>query len=254
MLFGYDEKIKSFEKLIKEDKLGQPYLFYGDRGIGKYSFAKLLAYALETGKFEITPETLLDALFVVKDEEKNSLGIDKVLEAKRFLWQKPLKSHYRLAIIDNAEDLTPEAQGALLKVVEEPPTHGLLVFVSHDENVLLPPLLSRLTKIYFPRFPKSEIVRILKDERGVGGEKAEQITRQSFGRPGLAFEILDDLPDKEEENLEKILENRILELRRANLKKNAEILVWLLDREMSVKRYNLNMNLQKKAIEERINK
>lgn len=253
MLFGYGEKIKSFEKLIKEDKLGQSYLFYGDRGIGKYSFARFLAYALETGKFEASPETLLDALFVVKDEEKNTLGIDKVLEAKRFLWQKPLKSHYRIAVIDDAEDLTPEAQGALLKVVEEPPAHGLLVFISHDKDVLLPPLLSRLTKIYFPRFPKSEIVRILKDKRGIAGEKAEQVARQSFGRPGRAFEILDGKSDKEEESLEKILENRILELHRDNPKKNTGVLAWLLDREMSVKRYNLNMNLQKKAMEEKTN-
>src|SRR3989344_612256 len=113
-LFGYEDKIISFKRLIKEDRLGQSYLFYGDEGIGKNSFAKLLACALETGKFEISPETLLDTSFVAKDEEENSLGIEKVLEVKRFLWQSPLKSRYRLAVVNDAEELTPEAQGALL--------------------------------------------------------------------------------------------------------------------------------------------
>jgi DNA polymerase-3 subunit delta' len=249
-LFGYEDKIRSFKRLIKEDRLGQSYLFYGDEGIGKNSFAKLLACALETGKFETTPETLLDVSFVAKDEEENSLGIEKVLELKRFLWQSPLKSRYRLAVVNDAEELTPEAQGALLKIVEEPPAHGLIVFIAHDENVLLPPLASRLTKIYFPRLSKAEITGILKEHYGAAKGKAEETAELSFGRLGLALRILDGKKEKKEESLEDILENKILKLRREGLRKNAKTLAWLLDREMSVKRYNLNMNLQKKAVEQ----
>jgi MoxR-like ATPase len=252
-LFGYKNKIGSFTKLIKEKRLSQAYLFYGDRGIGKSIFAKLLSYALETGKFETAIEPLLDASFIVRGPEENSLGIEKILEVKRFLWQKPLKSQYRLAVINNAEDLTPEAQGALLKIVEEPPAHALIIFITHDSQTLLPPLLSRLMKIYFPRLPKAEIAKVLSENHGVNKGRAREVADRSFGRLGRALDLLKGKPEFSEDDLESFLEDKILKLRGENLKKNAEVLNWLLDRETLVKRYNLNMNLQKKAASEMLN-
>ena len=250
MLFGYEEKIEAFKKIIRAEKLSQSYLFYGDKGIGKGIFAKLLAYALETGKFETAVEPLLDASFIAKNSEESSLGIDKILEVKRFLWQKPLRSHYRLAVIDDAEDLTPEAQGALLKIVEEPPAHALIVFIAHDSQTLLPPLLSRLMKVYFPRLSKTEVAKILSENHGVQETKAREIASRSFGRLGRALELLKGRPEFGEDDLENFLEDKILKLRGDNLKKNSGVLSWLLDRETLVKRYNLNMNLQKKAVGE----
>jgi len=253
MLFGYEKKIAVFQRLIRENKLSQAYLFYGDQGIGKNMFANLLAYALETGKFEATIEPLLDASFIAKDPEENSLGIEKILEVKRFLWQRPLKSHYRLAVINDAEDLTPEAQGALLKIVEEPPAHALIIFISHDSQILLSPLLSRLMKIYFPRLPKIEVTKILSENHGVQKDKAREIAGRSFGRLGRALGLLKGKPNSSKDDLKIFLEDEILKLRGENLKKNAKVLNWLLDRETLVKRYNLNMNLQKKAVGEVLN-
>lgn len=254
MLFGYDDKIKAFQKLIREGKLGQSYLFYGDRGIGKNTFATLLAYALETGKFAVGNEPFLDTLFITRNPEENSLGIERISDVKRFLWQKPFKSSHRLVVVDDSEDLTPEAQGALLKIVEEPPAHALLIFIAHDPQVLLPPLVSRLAKIYFPRAPKEAVKRVLIDERGAGVKKADEIASRSFGRIGYALNLLESVPETGEEDLEKFLETKILKLRRENLKENASLLAWLLDREGLVKRYNLNMNLQKRATEAMINR
>ncbi len=254
MLFGHDKKIEAFRKLIREKKLSQSYLFYGDRGIGKSAFANLLAYALETGKFEKTAEPLLDALFVSRGPEESSLGIDRVSEIKRFLWQKPVKSGYRLVVADDSEDLTPEAQGALLKIVEEPPSHALLIFIAHDSSVLLPPLLSRLMKVYFPRLSRPEIAGILLGEFKASKEKAREIANRSFGRLGRALELLQGETEAAEDDLESSLEDKILELRFENLRKNAGILTWLLDRETLVKRYNLNENLQRKAMDEILGK
>lgn len=249
-LFGHKDKFEVFGKLIKENKLGQAYLFYGDRGIGKNAFAVLLAYALETGKFSAEKEPLLDVLFLVKDPEENKLGIEKISEVKKFLWQKPVKSSHKLVVLDNAEDLTPEAQGALLKIVEEPPTHALLVFIAQDDQVFLPPLLSRLTKVYFPRLSKAEVANFLSEKYEIKRDKAEEIAERSFGRLGLALNILNKTAEPDEKILEDFLESRILKLRREDLKKNAPILTWLLDREVLIKRYNLNMNLQRKAVNE----
>lgn len=249
-LFGYDEKIKSFQKLIQGGILGQGYIFYGDRGIGKTTFAHLLAYALETGKFFAENSVLLDVSFVSRNGDETSLGIEKILEVKRFLWQKPFKSTRRLAVIEDAEDLTPEAQGALLKIVEEPPAHALLIFIAHDPQVLLPPLVSRLAKVYFPRMSKKTLKDILVAHYDISEKKADEITAQSFGRIGYALDLLKTTSETNEGDLEKFLETSILKLRHEDLKKNAPVLAWLLDRETLVKRYNVNMNLQKKAVDE----
>ncbi len=253
MLFGYDKRTEVFQKLIDGKKLSQSYLFYGDKGIGKNAFANLLAYALESGKFEKTDEPLLDAFFVSRDLETSSLGIEKVSEIKRFLWQKPVKSLHRLVVVDDSEDLTPEAQGALLKIVEEPPAHALLIFIAHDSGVFLPPLLSRLSKVYFPRMSKEEIAGILLGKFKVSKEKAREIAGRSFGRLGRALLLLDGKEASTEEDLASDLENKILKLRENSLKKNAGVLAWLLDRETLIKRYNLNMNLQRKAMNEILN-
>lgn len=263
MFFGHDDKIKAFRNLIEKDKLGQAYLFYGDKGIGKTAFAKILAYALETGEFPPEGEvpvggTLIDSLVTSRNEGESSLGIEKILGLKRFLWQKPLKSPRRVAIVADAEDLTPEAQGALLKIVEEPPEHALIIFIAHDPQVLLPPLLSRLAKIYFPRLKKSEVAEFLLTKYKASKVKANEIAELSFGRLGLALNLWtcdvhrlngETKKNEGEETLEYFLERRILDLRRKDLEKNASALSWLLDRETLVKRYNLNGNLQKKATE-----
>ncbi len=258
-LFGHKDKFEAFGKLIKENKLGQAYLFYGDKGIGKTAFANILAYALETGKFPDGGDapkegTLIDSLITSRGEDESSLGIEKVLELKKFLWQKPLKSPRRIAVIEDAEDLTPEAQGALLKIVEEPPEHALIIFIAHDPSVLLPPLLSRLAKVYFPRLSKSEIAELLSTKYKASKSKANEIAGLSFGRLGLALNLLNGAVKgtNGEEALEDFLERKILDLRRKDLKKNASVLSWLLDRETLVKRYNLNGNLQRKAIEQQI--
>jgi DNA polymerase III gamma/tau subunit len=253
-LFGYDDKIKTFRELIREKKLSQAYLFYGDKGIGKSSFAKLLACALEFGAFEESSGTFLDFMLVSLGEEEGSLGIGKVLELKKFLWQKPFKSDYRLAVVDGAENLTDEAQSALLKIVEEPPAHTLLIFIAHDPQVILPPLLSRLSKVYFPRMRREEVKKILSEKFKADVKKAAEIAEKSFGRMGYALNLLKAAPGAKEENLEDFLERNILKLRRENLKKNFPVLSRLLEREALVKRYNLNMNLQRKAVEEVLKK
>lgn len=251
MLFGYDEKTRIFQRLIRENKLGQAYLFYGDRGVGKGTFARLLARALESGSFKDATGPLVDAFFVERGEEKETLGIDKVLEVRKFLWQKPFRSPRRLAVMDNAEELTPEAQGALLKIVEEPPEHALMIFIAHDPQVFMPPLLSRLAKVYFSRLPKKEVAGILREKYGESEKKAQEIAAVSFGRIGYALKLLESEP-KAEEGTGEFIEKKILELRRKNLKKNAPLLLWLLEREALVKRYNLNMNLQRRATEQQL--
>ena len=78
------------------------------------------------------------------------VGIDDAREAAHFLRMKPLRSARRIVIVPDAGSATPEAQNALLKVLEEPPPAGLLLFSASDPCVLLPALRSRLQSVFIP--------------------------------------------------------------------------------------------------------
>ena len=248
MLIGYEERIKAFKNLAKSGNLGQSYLFFGDHGVGKSSFAKSLGYFLEFGDFEIGGRSLVN-MRVFRPNEKNVIGIGEAMNVRHFLWETPLGGGRRFAIIDNAETLTPEAQGAMLKIVEEPPTKALLVFVTYDAEALFPPLLSRLTKIYFPRLPRKTVGEILMKDYKVPAEEAERLAAESFGSLGRALET-HYLGQKTaaEPDLTSEIEEEILALRQSNLKKNAPKIGFLLNKLTLLKRYNLNENLARRAI------
>ncbi len=256
MVFGYDGTIEFFKKLTEKDDLAHAYLFYGEPETGKFSFASFLSRFLENPESADDAGILLDAL-VVRSEEGGTLGIDDVLRVQEFLYQRPLVSKRRTVIVDDASSLTREAQGALLKIVEEPPQSSLILFVSSDKRDLFDALLSRVEKIYFPTLPASAIEEGLQKLYGLDKEKAKKIAAVSFGRFGRAVTIAagKSVPAAEEEggeDLSKELSETIVKLYRGGVVKNQKLLSWLLEREMFIKRYkryNLNMKLQKKVID-----
>ena len=250
-MIGHEGIQSALEKIVRENALGHAYLFFGDSQIGKASCAEHLANLVEKGVFERPSTQLLDTA-VFEPNEKGNIGIDEVRGMKRSLWQTPLSSSKRIAIIDGADALTPEAQSAMLKIVEEPPAHGLLIFITHDPEALLAPLVSRLSKIYFSRLSTEKMEHYLV-EAGVSAKKASDLAAKSFGRIGRALDLLKG-SEMNEEAIERTLEEDILSLYSAGALKNSAKLAWLLAREESVRRFNVNPNIQKKAIEYIVNR
>lgn len=252
MVFGYDDKIELFKKLIEKDDLAHAYLFYGEPEIGKFTFASFLASFLENPEAPEGGRPLIDAL-VVKPEPGKTLGIGEVLKIQEFLYQRPLVSKRRTAIVDDAASLTREAQGALLKIVEEPPRSSLIIFIGSDRRDLFDALLSRVEKIYFPNLPSAVVERGLKERYRLDAAKAKAIAADSFGRFGRAAALAEKRPKTEgEENFLDELSDDIARLYRGGVAKNWKVLSWLLGRQVFIKRYkryNLNMKLQKKVID-----
>lgn len=252
-MFGHEDKITAFKKLAKNGTLGHAYLFFGDREIGKFLFASSLANYLERGKWEDTGGTLSDAFFVVPKEGKQSIGIDEIKDAAHFLWQTPAHSSRKMVIIDNADLLTSEAQSAMLKIVEEPPSHAIIIFIASDSSSLFSPLLSRLVKIYFPRFSKKEIGDILEKNFGISKIKSSSVAEDSYGRIGRAIFLLGSAGGEKSEKINSKstnIENLIFRLRRADIIKNSSKIAWLLKKNFEMEKFNVNQPLQEKAITE----
>jgi len=255
MFFGYEDKRHRFETLAQNHVLRHAYLFFGDEGVGKKTFALMFANFLESGEFTISEKARIDST-IFSPDEKGTIGIDEMRRVKKFLFQKPFISSKRIAIIDCAEALTEEAASALLKVVEEPPVHALLIFISQSTESFFPPLLSRFTKEYFPRLSDAEVEHVLLEQYKISAKRAKEIAGESFGRIGRAVNLVEEkkAKKKEEETPESIIERNIFELRAKGAIKNSKKISWLLDRLSLVKRYNVNPKLQLKSVQYIIDK
>lgn len=189
MLVGHKDKVQIFKHLLRRGALSHGYIFFGEDQVGKKTFALAFANLLERGKFEAPEGILSEAKEILP--EAGSIGIDAMREAKRFLFEKPILSEYRILIVDNAHKLTSQAQNAILKISEEPPSSSLIIVISPTLDVLLPTLKSRLQKVYFPRVEESEIAKLLV-ERGVGAAEASKMAKAALGRPGRAIDALEN--------------------------------------------------------------
>lgn len=250
MIFGHDGIVSYFENLIRENRLSHAYLFYGNPHIGKRTVANYIARFLEMGIHDEKIDVLLDTLWVEKGDE-SSIGIDSIREVKRFIFQTPLRSPKRLVIVDEAHYLTREAQGALLKIIEEPPVHGLLFLITHDVNFLFPPIVSRLQRIYFKRLPHREIVSILMEYFSLPEREAQTQARNSFGSIGRIINFLGggtSVPSVPEEDLVERIERDIMKLWNEDVVRNASRIKHLLQKLVLARQLNLNQNLQKKAL------
>lgn len=258
-MIGHENLEKIFKKLADSQKLSQNYLFYGDRMIGKKSFALSLANYLENKNFKEPTKNLNDTLLI--DAENSSLGIDIVTNIKEFLYQKPIFSPYRVLIINNAENFTSEAQNAMLKITEDSPDSALIIAITADLESLISTFSSRFIKIYFNRLTTKSIFEFLKSNQLASEKDAYLISKMSFGKIGLAINLaldknylnsannlksyknnIKELIAKDNFNLNYFLEKLIIYLS-TDVKKNYSLLKKVLFlKKMS--RFNLNPRLQ----------
>ncbi|TSC74796.1 MAG: DNA polymerase III subunit gamma/tau [Parcubacteria group bacterium Gr01-1014_30] len=186
--------------------LSHAYLFAGPRGSGKTSLARLLAKSLNcqgrknrepcnkcSSCLEINQGNAID---LVEIDAASNRGIDEIRELRDGIKFAPTKSKYRVFIIDEAHQLTKEAANALLKTLEEPPSHAIFVLATTEIHKMIPTIISRCQRFDFRKLTASEIVKQLENisqKEGVKAEKAalELIAVNSQGAARDAIGMLD---------------------------------------------------------------
>jgi DNA polymerase-3 subunit delta' len=197
-IIGHQKIWQLLIKSIELDKLSHAYLFTGQEKLGKKTIA------LELIKF-INGST--DDLIFIKSEDDRVIQISQIRELSRKLSLKSYSNFFKTAIIDNAHLMTPEAQSALLKTLEEPRGKTLLILITEFPEILFPTILSRIQKIKFFSVKKEEIKEYLIKYKGIKEREAKEISQLSNGKPGVAMNFILD-PDKLK-NQKKITEDLI---------------------------------------------
>ncbi|MDE7169689.1 MAG: DNA polymerase III subunit gamma/tau, partial [Mucispirillum sp.] len=138
---------------IKMGRVSHAYLFTGPRGVGKTSTARIFAKALNCLNLrDFAPcgecENCLDitsgaSLDVIEIDGASNRGVDEIRSLREAVKFVPVKSKYKIIIVDEVHMLTEQAFNALLKTLEEPPEFAVFIFATTDQHKIPPTILSR---------------------------------------------------------------------------------------------------------------
>src|SRR4030065_1569060 len=171
-VLGQRHITQTLQNAISQKRVAHAFLFTGARGVGKTSTARILAKALNcenglqtnpcnqcTNCQGITHGTSMD---VIEIDGASNRGIDEIRELRENVRYTPAKSRHKIYIIDEVHMLTREAFNALLKTLEEPPSHIIFVFATTEPHKIPATILSRCQRYDFKRIPFREVIGNLK--------------------------------------------------------------------------------------------
>ncbi|MBI3522408.1 MAG: hypothetical protein HY071_04815 [Chloroflexi bacterium] len=212
------------ERALRGD-VAHAYGLSGPRSIGKRTVAVRLAQTLNCATEPAVPGgcgrcrscQLIergahpDVLVVSRIEPKRDISIEQVRAMQADLSLRPLEGRWRVASVDDAADLGEHAEVALLKTLEEPPRHAMLLLLTPSPERLLHTVRSRIQALPFRLVPTAEIAAALAKRFGKGAEKH---AAAGAGRPGLAITLASEETARSER---KALENELFKLMESGL-------------------------------------
>ncbi len=187
---GHDRPLTELRRGLEHGRLPHALLFVGPEGVGKRLFARTLAEALLCERRpdealdpcgecpsckQVEAERHPDLLFVSKPEDKHDLPIRLIRDLCHDLSLKPMHGHRRIAIVDDADDLSEEASNAFLKTLEEPPPGSVLILIARAAETQLDTVVSRCRVLRFDPLPERDLALVLLEQGIV--EDAEEATR-----------------------------------------------------------------------------
>jgi DNA polymerase-3 subunit delta' len=185
-LRGHTQAVAWFQRAAARGRLGGSFLFVGPEGVGKRCFALELARSLLCQRTQpqrleacgqcpacqqVAAGTHPDLLTVAKPPDKVFLPLELLIgDAEHrmrdglcyHLALRPLAGHYRVAIIDDADDLNKEGANCLLKTLEEPPPHALLILIGTSPQRQLPTIRSRCQIVRFAPLETEVVAELLR--------------------------------------------------------------------------------------------
>ncbi|OHA65183.1 MAG: DNA polymerase III, subunit gamma and tau [Candidatus Wildermuthbacteria bacterium RIFCSPHIGHO2_01_FULL_49_22b] len=219
---GQDHIVSVLRRQIAHNRVAHAYLFSGPRGIGKTTVARLIAKAVnctlydgegqsvaawkayerdqKLGGHEVIPVIGKDkerpcnrcdsclafnaghALNLIEIDAASNRGIDEIRELREAVRFAPVEGRAKVYIIDEVHQLTKDAFNALLKTLEEPPSHAMFILATTELEKVLPTIVSRTQHFDFRR-PRETVIR----ERIAKIAAAEGVRLEADAAEAIAF-------------------------------------------------------------------
>ena len=183
-MVGQDHIVRTLVNQIETGKIGHAYLFCGTRGTGKTSTARIFARAINClspvngspcGECEVC-RALEDSssLDVVEIDAASNNGVNEIRDLREKIAYPPVSCRYKVYIVDDVHMLTAAAFNALLKTLEEPPSHAVFILATTEAHKLPATILSRCMRFDFKLIPTERLARLVGDIFDDLGRKYEK--------------------------------------------------------------------------------
>lgn len=213
-IVGQDVIVDILKNSIINNKVSHAYLFTGPRGTGKTSTAKILAHAVNClnftndicGECSICKSLDLNDNDIVEIDAASNNGVDEIRSLRDNVNLMPAFCKYKIYIIDEVHMLSTGAFNALLKTLEEPPSHVIFILATTEPNKIPLTILSRCQRFDFNKINMNDLVSRLKyivneEGRVVSDNILEQIAKISDGGLRDAINLLDQVLSLSDENI-----------------------------------------------------
>lgn len=160
---GQDHIIKILDAAISKEEVVHAYLFSGSRGIGKTSIARIFAKNLGC-----------DPIDIYEIDAASNTSVEDIRALNENIQTQPVKSKYKVYILDEAHMLSKSAFNAFLKTLEEPPSHIIFILATTEAHKLPETIQSRCQSFVFKKPNLTSLVKVLKEVVKQEGYKMEE--------------------------------------------------------------------------------
>ena len=206
---GHSRLLSLLARVIARDSMPPAVLMAGPAGVGKRLTAIAIAQAVNCLQPRSSTEFERDAcgecascrriargvhpdVIVVEPGETGAIKIEQLRDVIDRSQYRPFEGRRRVVIINEADAAGADAQSALLKTLEEPPSASLFILISSIPDALLPTVLSRCPRLRFGSLTAAEVARVLKQDHGYSESDARAAAADADGSIGRALESQSD--------------------------------------------------------------
>ena len=220
---GHSRLLSLLSRVIARDAMPPAVLMAGPAGVGKRRTAMAVAQAINCLQPRSSAELERDAcgecasckriarlvhpdVIVIEPGDSGSIKIEQMRDVIDRSQYRPFEGRRRAVIIDEADAAGADAQSALLKTLEEPPSASTFILVSSMPDALLPTVLSRCPRLRFGPLTPAEVARVLMQDHGYSEQDARAAAADADGSIGRALESRSEDLTEAREAAERILQ------------------------------------------------